>query len=577
MNEESTFSWPHATALVVAAETSEQRHWAIAEVLRLVRELASQQPKVVLVDLLPGEESISSTLGMSGGQGIVDVLFRGAAFSTVARRPESETFFFLPVGTAPPPRDVLYEHAGWSKVSSRLADANAYLLPCVSVRHWLEAGPIAGFESCVVVNAAGGDVELPEGVQRLSEYRMLPRIPEPDVVEPEAEGVAPEPEAEDTEDEAEAPHVEIAAPVAERLAEEVTLEPEPETDAESLKGQRPPPQFVFPKPEVTAESVAPVDAEPESDAEFAAAAAEWQPPPTPEFEADYFLGDSAAGAAAEIGASSPSIITPGETAKGRSRRRRVIGPLFAGVAVVVLAFTLWRAWQDGFFVQELGLVEDVDQQAPAGDESLEAATGQESAQIPREAEPPAVQPAAPTEEEIEAGPAPAATVTQTSLAYSVAIASYPSLQDALDHQERIARSDLPVYVAPTPVRGALWYRVLAGMVETEAEAAELNRALVTQGLKGEASSWDVRPARLAFLFGTYPAVSDAQASVETLEGLGIPAYIVPAPPLAAGQARAHHVYAGGYRSPEEAEPLRELITGAGLDAELVERVGLTAG
>jgi cell division septation protein DedD len=155
----------------------------------------------------------------------------------------------------------------------------------------------------------------------------------------------------------------------------------------------------------------------------------------------------------------------------------------------------------------------------------------------------------------------------------VAIVSYTSFDDALARQKELMREDMPVYIAPTPVRGVIYYRVYAGLLADRGAAEALMARLVREGVKEAAGAWDVRPARYAFDFGVYPSLRDARAVIETLLGQGVPAYAVPAPGDAAGAA-AYHVYAGGYETPEDARPLEEVIDRAGLDAELVERVGV---
>ena len=124
------------------------------------------------------------------------------------------------------------------------------------------------------------------------------------------------------------------------------------------------------------------------------------------------------------------------------------------------------------------------------------------------------------------------------------------------------------------VRGVVWNRVLAGMLVSKDGAEDLLEALVRDGVKDAANAWDIRPTWLAFRFGTYPNLQDARATVETLEGLGIPAYLIRASGRAAGRGQAYHVYAGGYDNQAIAQPLADQIARAGLEAELVERMGL---
>ncbi len=225
-------------------------------------------------------------------------------------------------------------------------------------------------------------------------------------------------------------------------------------------------------------------------------------------------------------------------------RRRSIIPA-AGVAVAaVLAVALWRVIANG--------------EQPVGPPPLEAAA--ETVAV-AEAGPVAV--AAP-----EATPV---TVPDTQLPFSVAIASYSSFEDAEARRRKLTRPDLPVYVAPTPVRGVVWYRVLAGLLPERPQAEELMAQLVREGIKDTMHAWDIRPARYAFSFGTYNTEREASAVVETLFGRGVPAYIVA---RRTAEGMGFHVYAGGYESEEDGRVLRERIERAGLELNLVERVGL---
>ncbi len=486
--------------MVLAAETPDQQRWAVEEALKLVRVLASKHPKVVVIDLISGEDTLGSALSVKEEHGIVDVFFRGASFSATARRPENENFFFLPTGTAAPPRPVLYRHPGWAKVASRLTDANAFLVPCVKADDWSAAGPIAGFESCLLINALGVEASLPQQARVLAEFKP----PE------ELSGVEAPVRATDA----------TVEPVEEPVADEVTLTPDAPERVEEREAA---------------------------------------------FQAEAELGY---GSPYEIG-SAPSLVTPDNAPKKRVPRptRRTLGPIFAGVAIVLLLFTLWKAWQDGFFVRELALVGDVDEQIQPGNEEVEAAGDQGDAQATRDDVAPQ---AAPMEEP----PAAVPSEPEVTLGYSVAIASFRTMDEAVAQLRRYARSDVRFYIVPTMVRGVVWNRVLAGLLVSREEAEDLLEALVRDGVKEAANAWDIRPTWLAFRFGTYPNLQDARATVETLEGLGIPAYLVRAGGRTSGQGQAYHVYAGGYDNQATAQPLADLIARAGLEAELVERMGL---
>jgi len=521
--EQSTdFTWPYATTLILAAGTPEQRRWAIGEALELARRLAAEHPKVVVLDLLGGGESVATALDVEAGLGIVDVFFRGASFSSAARRTQYEKFFFLPIGTAPPPREILYKHPGWAKVASRLADASAFLLPCVDADEWLDTGPIVGFESCVVLNGLGVEVPLPDGAILLAEFQPAPEpeVEAPDWV-PEAEGVT-------------------AEPAAEPFADEVASSPEA-VAPEEIEEFEPEPVFTPPS--------------------------ELTPPPGPLGE-DRVVHDEAYDEAypgREVGRA-PSVVGP-QRAWPRIAAHpgnRLLGPVFAGIAIVLLMFTLWKAWQDGFFVSA-DITGNANRQAQSQRELLEAASERTSREAD-EASPGSLG-ATPVAESGES-----AVASEVTLGYSVAVASFRSLEEALAHIRARTRPDIGFYVAPTVVRGVVWNRVLAGTLGTREEAEALMETLVRDGVKDEVNSWDIRPTWLAYRMGTYPSVQDARATVATLEGLGIPAYVVPAE-RAAGQGDAYHVYAGGYDTQAAAQPLADQIARAGLEAELVERLG----
>ena len=499
----SEANWPNAVTLVLAAESPNQIRWATETAIEVVRKLASDR-KVVLADVrgqVPS--SIAESLGVEEGEGIVDVLFRGASFSAVSKRPPSESFFFVTAGSALPPLNVFYHHPRWQKIASRLAAADAHLLPCVAAEDWLEAGPIPGFEACIVLNGSGREAELPSGARRLAEFLAPAETREAEVAtEPTPTGAIDEDVEEKEEPEPEA----VASPDPAPTAEEP------------------------PSPEV----------------------AELEPEPAPEVEPEPYLP--------EVGEETPSggiaafasrIAEAERAARARplsgfmsGPRRRSVVPAVALAAAIVLVVLLWR------FVGA--------DETPSGSETVAVTDTTEAAG-----------PGA-----LLAGADPAGgRPGEANLPYSVAIASYSSLDDALARQRGLNRAELPVYVAPTPVRGVVYYRVFAGMLSEREGGEQLMAELVRRGIKDTTRAWDVRPARYAFFFGIYPSARDARSVVETLQGQRIPAYAVPAAAIDGSGEPAFRIYAGGYESVEDAQPLRAMIVRAGLESELVERVG----
>jgi cell division septation protein DedD len=481
--------WPYATTLVLAADTPGQRRWAVSTAIELVRKLATQRPKVIFVDLQrPSASSIAATLNLEAGAGMVEILFQGASFSSVARRPAGEPFYLLSTGSAPPPQQLLFKHPRWKKISDKLAEAGAHLLLSVTAADWLDAGPIPGFEACLLLNATGQEVELPSDARRLAEFLAPPDVRE------EEESVRNLPWA------------------------------------------------------------APKDSPVDHEEEFLT---EGQSEPTPSEPGDLGLPPIPARPDAE--ATSPPVSRLGRLIPRTAlkHKRRVVS--VAAVAVTaVAALAVWKALAGGDAAGEA-----VELRAAAETSAVELAEPEPTLE-PEVAEQP---------QPVDLGPRP----EDIELPYSVLIASFSSFEDAVARRREWTSPELPVYVAPTPVRGVVYYRVFAGLLSERQQALDLMARLARQGIKDSVNDWDVRPARLALWFGTYPTADDAEAVVETLAAGGVPSYMVPATPGAAGGGPAYHVYAGGYEKPEDASPLEERIAEAGfagLDAKLIERVGL---
>lgn len=157
------------------------------------------------------------------------------------------------------------------------------------------------------------------------------------------------------------------------------------------------------------------------------------------------------------------------------------------------------------------------------------------------------------------------------LPYSVLIASYAEWPQARRRLEAWRDPSGPVYfVAPTRVRGGLYWRLFAGAVPDRASGEALMEELVDRGRKDRARTWDVRPVELTFLAGTAGSGSEARARVGELEERGLPAYTLPA---VSGADTTWAVYAGGFESSGEASDLRALLREAEIEAELVTRRG----
>jgi hypothetical protein len=540
--------WPNAVTLVLAGRSARQRRWAATTAIEVARKLAGSRQKVIVADLDRRQPSaLAEALGLAPGAGIVDVLFRGASFSTVARRPERESFFVLPLGKDPPPAHELFQHGRWRKIAARLADADAHLLPCVTGEDWLSAGPIPGFEACIVFNGAEVEAELPAGARQLAEFIAPPEIREETPASMSPESVEPDAEELETPERDEV----AVPPLAEGIVEEEVAEPPADREGPAVPVEEP--------TEPVVEAVS---------GERRVSVWNFEEPATDEDAGEPPLAESRAGESVDDASREPAGLRLGR--RRPSDRRGILIGAVAVIAVIGIV-ALWQVLgRESEGISEGGVPEA---RAPTDDRGEEGEASASRGDLERgegsEAEGGAGSvEAAAGEGAEEPSPPPAAP-----LPYSVAIASYSSLNDAVERQRRWSRGDLTFYVAPTVVRGVVYYRVFGGILPDREQARRLMAELVRAGVKEEVNDWDVRPTRLAFSFGTYPSERDASAAVESLRGRGIPAYVVKVPAADEGGA-AYQVYAGGYEKPADARPLQDRIAEAGLDAELVERVGM---
>ncbi len=180
-------------------------------------------------------------------------------------------------------------------------------------------------------------------------------------------------------------------------------------------------------------------------------------------------------------------------------------------------------------------------------------------------------PATPTEAGGEAAMSTAKVAAGgEELGYSVLVASYVSLADALQHMQLVDNGTVLFLIAPTPVRGRVYYRLFAGALPTPESARELMGELTESGVKDSSSEWDVRPASLGYRLSVHGTEAEARRAEAELNEHGIPAYILR---LVADGDTVHQVYAGAYERPEAAGAMRTILSEAGVEGELVPRRG----
>ncbi len=277
----------------------------------------------------------------------------------------------------------------------------------------------------------------------------------------------------------------------------------------------------------------------------------------------------------------------GDSTASRSRPRGSFGRLIedvrkrglprgaGGVAIVwiVAVLVVWLVWQglSGWPAFEDDFISPVE--SPIADGSRPGRGGDEGAEAGQGA--PAAGPgAAPVviDAPVEDPPTPPDTGVAVGvvLPYSVLVASYVTYEDAAAKRDELIELGGLVFVAPTPIRGRLYYRVFAGALEDREQAGNLMTRMVEQGGKEREREWDMRPVRLALALQDLSTEEEADAALERLHGSGVPAYV-----LAVGDTTAaiYRLYSGAFESEAAAAPADSLLSASGQAATLVTRRG----
>ncbi|GEM_PF-1592349 len=291
--------------------------------------------------------------------------------------------------------------------------------------------------------------------------------------------------------------------------------------------------------------------------------------------------------------STPAIIA-GSTPRNRPRTRveRVVDELrrrgatrgIGGVAAVwfVAVLAVWLVWQglsgwpafedDPAVPTELSAVHDspatvvsgrrdeAEAAAPALDRAGEAAAlptrddrgaGATAGQEPVETPP------------VTAGP-------EVDLPYSILVSSVVTYDDAAAKRDEVTDLGGLAFIAPTPVKGRVYYRVFGGALQDREQAREYMRRLVEQKVKERERDWDMRPVRFALALGDFPTENEANVERDRLHEAGVPAYVLPVRDTTGAIFR---LYSGAFESETAAGPADSMLAAAGHPATLVTRRG----
>jgi hypothetical protein len=154
-------------------------------------------------------------------------------------------------------------------------------------------------------------------------------------------------------------------------------------------------------------------------------------------------------------------------------------------------------------------------------------------------------------------PQPVAVHLDT-LAWTVQLAAYSSLDKALAHADRLAAdAGVPALVTPVPQseNGRVWYRVLAGSYATRAKAGDARASLWQRGITAEGIG--------DLLRAPYSYHAPAGASLDMLRRRGLPAV----------RWSNGVILLGGFEAPEQAAFTQAALKRAGVRANLLPRMG----
>lgn len=571
-----------ATVVALLADAAEPGlSWRAAEALAGA---SAERRRTLLVNLSGAGSGLDGHLEVEDREGLEAVRDGRRKLSEAAVHPPGREFLYLPAGDpGPEPRPRPTEDPGVLRALERLAakirEARGLLLL------YLEAGALPPELAEELVDGAvplvGADPHLPDGVPRLGrlappagaeEESFLPGFPDGEAPEfgPEE---APEPDPEAASDAAgaaaEDPHDAGASGPADsrtgtggreagdRGRGSVPGEP---SGTEAAPAGEEEPAGRPSGPEAPAESELAED-EPPGGFEAPAGSDAGEPPAPEAFEA------------------------PGEDAEDEGawrRHRRSSGPPWGRIAVGTAAVVaLAGGWW--WFAQRTG---PADAGAPAGGEQVAAAdTGGADAAGPadtaavedggEEAQEAAGSGRERTAAGAEGAPGSAVAEAATGLPRSVLVASYSSGSQAREAAARLRDEQGGTWiVAPTPVRGSLYWRLFAGALPDAAAGGELMARLVDRGVKDRARDWDVRPTPWAYRAAVHADREAAESRARELRDRGLPAYVLPAP---GREGTVWQVYAGAFETRDAADRLGEMLSEAGVEAELVRRRGEGGG
>lgn len=154
-------------------------------------------------------------------------------------------------------------------------------------------------------------------------------------------------------------------------------------------------------------------------------------------------------------------------------------------------------------------------------------------------------------------PAPAPAKRDT-LGWTVQLAAYGTLDNAMAHADRLAAADVAAFVTPVEAARSVWYRVLVGAFVSRDAAGAARDALWERDL--------ARPGEGELLRAPYSLVLATNVDSDSLRRAGVPAVRL---------RRGERLLLGAFETPDQAALAQAQLQRAGIAASLIARMETT--
>jgi cell division septation protein DedD len=153
---------------------------------------------------------------------------------------------------------------------------------------------------------------------------------------------------------------------------------------------------------------------------------------------------------------------------------------------------------------------------------------------------------------------PVRSSSEVTYPFSLFLGSVPHLDQAEQGVSKYRNSGLPVYYTEVVLSKGIWYRLYAGIFESEAQAEAYKKE---KGLEGA----EVKETPFANLVGVFSSQANLEGKIQSLKGLGFSPYVIKE---ADGKQR---LLVGAFYSEDRARRQYDELKSKGIENQIVER------